>query len=63
MKTKRKEKEKKIKEEKKRSKEKKIPPRYDLGTFGAPDESFTTRPRGTHTQIDGIFLIKNFEPY
>ena len=48
MKTKWKEKEKK--EEKKRSEEKKVLPRFELGPFGAPGESFTTRPRGTHTR-------------
>ena len=42
MKTKWKEKEKK--EEKKRSEEKKVLPRFELGPFGAPGESFTTRP-------------------
>ena len=45
MKTKWKEKEKK--EEKKRSEEKKVLPRFELGPFGAPGESFTTRPRAT----------------
>ena len=37
------------KEEKKRSEEKKEPPKYELGPFGVPGDSFTTRPRGTHT--------------
>ena len=61
MKTKLKEKEKK--EEKKRSAEKKVLPKFEFGPFGASGESFTTRPRGTHTQISGIFIIKTFEPY
>ena len=47
MKTKRKEKEKKRRKEKKRSEEKKVLPRFELGPFGAPGESFTTRPRAT----------------
>ena len=41
----------------------KVLPKFDLGPFGAPGESFTTRQRGTHTQKDGIFIIKTFEPY
>ena len=61
MKTKWKEQEKK--EEKKRSEEKKVLPKFEFGPFGASGESFTTRPRGTHTQISGIFIIKTFEPY
>ena len=52
---------------KKRRKEKKrrekLLPRLELGPFGATGESFTTRQRGTHTQYDGIFTIKTFEPY
>ena len=55
MKTKWKEKEKK--EEKKRSEEKKVLPRFELGPFGAPGESFTTRPRGTHSEIRRNFII------
>ena len=61
MKTKWKEKEKN--EEKKRSEEKKVPPRFDLGPYDVPGDSFTTRPRGTHAQSCGIFIIKTFEPY
>ena len=49
--------------EKKTSKEKKALPRFELGPFSTPGESFTTRPRGTHTQLRGIFIIKTFEPY
>ena len=37
------------KEEKKRSEEKKEPPKYELGPFGVPGDSF--------------FIIKTFEPY
>ena len=44
MKTKRKEK----KEEKKRSEEKKVRPGFELGPFGVPGVSFTTRPRKPH---------------
>ena len=51
------------KEEKKRSEEKKEPPKYELGPFGVPGDSFTTRPRGTHTQKCGVYIIKTFEPY
>ena len=54
---------KKRRKEKKRSKEKKVLPRFELGPFGAPGESFTSRPRGTRKQIRGIFIIKTFEPY
>ena len=47
---------------KKRRKEKKrrekVLPRFELGPFGVPGESFTTRQRGTHTQDSGIFIIK-----
>ena len=45
---------------KKRRKEKK---RREKGTarvlrpYGAPGESVTTRPRGTHTPLRGIFII------
>ena len=59
MKTKRK----KRRKEKKRSEEKKVLPRLELGPFGAPGESFTSRPRETHGQCRGIFIIKTFEPY
>ena len=38
------------KRKKERSEEKKVLPRFELGPFGAPGESFTTRPRGTHTR-------------
>ena len=44
MKTKRKE-----KKEKTRSEEKNVLARSELGFFGAPGESLTTRPRGKHT--------------
>ena len=54
---------KKRRKEKKRSEEKKVLPKSEFGPFGASGESFTTRPRGTHTQISGIFIIKTFEPY
>ena len=54
---------KKRRKEKKRSEEKKVLPRLELGPFGAPGERFTTGPRGTHTQGDGILIIKTFEPY
>ena len=47
MKKKRKKK-KKRKEAKRREK---VTPRVELGPFGASGESFTTRPRGTHTDI------------
>ena len=43
------EKEEKKRKEKKRSEEKKVLPRFEVGPFSAPGESFTTRPRGTHT--------------
>ena len=59
MKTKRKEK----KEEKKRSEEKKVRPGFELGPFGVPGVSFTTRPRKPHLHFYGIFIIKTFEPY
>ena len=54
---KRKRKKKKKRKEKKRSEEEKVPPRCELRPFGAPGESFTTRPRGTHTPLHGIFII------
>ena len=57
MKRKRKRKKKKKKEEKKRSEEEKVLPRCELRPFGAPDKSITTRPRGTHTPLHGIFII------
>ena len=57
METKWKEKEKKRRKEKKRSEEKKVLPRCELRPFVAPGESFTTRPRGTHTPLHGIFII------
>ena len=61
MKTKRKEKEgKKKTKQNKRSEEEKVLPRFVLGPFGAPGESFTTRPCGTHRQLSGIFIIKTF---
>ena len=63
MKTKRKEKENKRRKQKKRSEEKKVPPRFEFGPLGATGESFTSRPRGTHTQPLGIFFIKTFHPY
>ena len=48
MKTKRKEKEKKKKKKRKEKKRrKKVLPRFELRPFGAPGESFTTRPRAT----------------
>ena len=51
------------KEEKKRNEEKKVPPRCELGPFGVPGDSCTTRPHGTHMQKRGILIIKTFEPY
>ena len=57
---KRKRKKKKRKEKKRREK---VLFRVGLGPFGAPGERFTTRQRGTHTHICGIFIIKTFEPY
>ena len=62
MKTKRKEKEKKEKKkrkEKKRSEEKKVLPRFELGPFGAPGESFTTRPRARVLLLKPSSLIKH----
>ena len=57
-------KEKEKKEEKKRKEAKrKITARFELGPFGATGESFTTRQRGTHSPLYGIFIIKTFEPY
>ena len=53
----------KRRKEKKRSEEKKVLARFELGPFGALGKSFTTRPRETHTQNDGIFIIKTFRPY
>ena len=47
----------KKRKEKKRSEQKKVLPRCELRPFGAPGESFTTRPRGTHTPHHGIFII------
>ena len=47
MKTKGKEEEKKRRKEKKRSEEKKVISGIELGTFDTPNQSFTTRPRGT----------------
>ena len=44
-------------EEKKRSEEKKVLPRCELRPFGAPDESFSTRPRGIYTPLHEIFII------
>ena len=62
MKTKWKEKEKK--EEKKGSEEKKVYRlEFELGTFDAPGQSFTTRPRGTHRKNRRNFIIKTFKPY
>ena len=49
--------------EKKKSEEKKVLPKFELEPYGVPGESFTTMPRGTHTQSFGIFIIKTFEPY
>ena len=46
-----------MKRKRKRKKE------LELGHFDAPGESFTTIPRGTHTQYRGIFITKTFEPY
>ena len=54
---------KKRRKEKKGSEEKNVLPRFGLGPFGAPGESFTSRPRGTHAQFRGIFIIKTFKPY
>ena len=50
-------KKKRKKEEKKRSEEKKVLPGCELRPYGAPGESVTTRPRGTHTPLHGIFII------
>ena len=47
----------KKKEEKKRSEEKKVLPGCELRPYGAPGESVTTRPRGTHAPQWGIFII------
>ena len=60
MKRKIKKEEKKRKENKRREK---ILPSLELGPFGAPGESLTTRQCGTHTQDCEIFIIKTFEPY
>ena len=54
---------KKRRKEKKRSEEKKVLPTFELRPYDAPGESFTTRPRGTHPQNCGVFIIKTFEPY
>ena len=61
MKTKRKEK----KEKKKRqeAKRKTYWPDPSSGAHQAMGESLTSRPRGKHSQITGIFIIKTFEPY
>ena len=48
MKPKRKEKGKKKRKEKKRSEEKNVLPKFELGPFGEPGESSTTRRCGTH---------------
>ena len=52
---------------KKRRKEKmrreKVLPGFELGPFGTPSESFTSRQRGTHMQVKGIFIAKTLEPY
>ena len=47
---------KKRRKEKKRSEEKNVLPRFELGPFGAPGESFTTRPRAT--SFVEILLLK-----
>ena len=48
METKRKEKEKKEEKKRKEAKKKRYcMPRFELGPFGAPGESLTTRPRAT----------------
>ena len=37
---------------------------FELGTFDAPGQSFTTRPRGTHRNNRRNFIMKTtFEPY
>ena len=48
---------KKRRKEKKRSEEKKALPGCELRPYGAPGESVTTRPRGTHAPLRGIFII------
>ena len=55
-----KKKEKKRKEKKRREK---VQPRFELGPFGAPGDSFTTRLRGTYMPQYGIFIIKTFKPH
>ena len=63
MKTKGKETEKKRHKEEKRSEEKKVMPGIELKTSETPSQSFTTRPRATHTRICRNVIIKTFEPY
>ena len=46
------------KEGKKRSEEKKIVLKIELGPFGTPGESFTTRSRGTHKLSVEFLLLK-----
>ena len=58
-----KKKKKKRRKEKKRSEEKKVLLKFELAPFGAPGETFATRPCETHTQSRGILIIKTFEPY
>ena len=36
---------------------------FEIGTFDAPGQSFTTTPRGTHRKNRRNFIIKTFEPY
>ena len=50
-------------EEKKRCEKKIVLPRIDLGLFDTPNQSFTTRPRGTHMDSSGNFIIKTIEFY
>ena len=54
---------KKKKGKKKRSEENQVMTGIEFGTFDAPGQSFTTRPRGTNKYIDRNFIIKTFESY
>ena len=63
MKTKLIEKEKKKRKRKTKRKEAKMCLDSKSNPFGAPGESFTNRPRGTHRGQWRNVIIKTFEPY
>ena len=63
MKTKRKEKKEKKKRQEAKRKTFRPDPSSGSSAHQAMGESLTSRPRGKHSQLTGIFIIKTFEPY